>query len=174
MRVRRRYRNLESQPEDQFGSSNSIDHQPQSFGDFAHGTALHRPETKLTCPSPTTTTGARGPRFHAGDEVPYTARDPSFTRQTGRSTSCASFPYHYNYTYYNVYPKGRQAHSLSSYRGRQWNPCHMDFWSCSSKPLTGRTGLQTEGRFSLLEPLEIHPGHTGISPTTGQGLIVRR
>jgi len=43
----------------------------------------------------------------------------------------------------------------------------------SSKPLTGRTGLQTEGRFSLLELLEIHPGYRN-TPTTGQGLIVLR
>jgi len=30
-------------------------------------------------------------------------------------------------------------------------PLLHGLWSCSSKPLTGRTGLQTEGRFSLLE-----------------------
>ena len=41
----------------------------------------------------------------------------------------------------------------------------------SSKPLTGRTGLPTEGRFSLLELLEIQPYQRN-TPTTGQGLIV--
>jgi len=54
--------------------------------------------TKLTCPSPTTTTGARGPRFHAGDEVlPYTTceRHSSFARQTEwkKHKLCLCFPY---------------------------------------------------------------------------------
>ena len=55
--------------------SKFIDHQPRSFGDFAHGnyTGYTGRTPKLTCPSPTTTTtgGARGPRFHGvGDKEP--------------------------------------------------------------------------------------------------------
>jgi len=39
---------------------------------------------------------------------------------------------------------------------RQWNPCHMDFGLVFQQAIDrqDRT-LQTEGRFSLLEPLEI-------------------
>ena len=95
---------------DRFDSSSN---QPQSFGDFPHGHTGR--ETKLTCPSPTTTTGARGPRFHdVGDEEsPYDMRETLHllaTRQTGKSTSCASFPSSTSTPCRNR--KERQAYSL--------------------------------------------------------------
>ena len=59
--------------------------------------------------------------------------------------------------------------TVCSYR-RQWKPLSHGHWSCSSKPLTGRTGLQTEGRFSLLETL--HEPQPDIQEySTGQGLV---
>jgi len=58
--------------------------------------------TKLTCPSPTTsTTGARGlPRFHAGNEEPlYTCEtSTSFTRKPEKHKLCLSCIYYTTYT----------------------------------------------------------------------------
>ena len=171
MRVRRRYRNLESQPEDQFGSSNSIDHQPQSFGDFAHGTALHRPETKLTCPSPTTTTGARGPRFHAGDEEPYTARDPSFARKLEKHKLCLCFPYYYTHIYTMSHPKGTTSLQSLFVKTTMEPLPHGLLVLSSSKPLTGRTGHKLKDASTTGTTLEIslQPGIQEYS--TGQGLV---
>ena len=148
--------------------------------------------TKLTCPSPTTTTGARGPRFHAGDEVlPYTTceRHSSFARQTEwkKHKLCLCFPYHYNYTYYNVYPKGLQAYRLLLQTTMEPLP-HGLLVLSSSKPLTGRTGhklkdASTTGttwrhHYSLVyrnpppdkdssrQPTTCLVGHTSIEATT--------
>ena len=52
---------------------------------------------------------------------------------------CLCFPYHYNYTYYNVYPKGRQAYRLLLQTTMEPLP-HGLLVLSSSKPLTGRTG----------------------------------
>ena len=145
---------------------------PTKFGDFAHGTysRLHRPESKLTCPSPAT--GARGPRFHAGDEVRQ-PRDP--LRSLANPNQARVVPFHLLLLLHHLQlprrnRKERQAYSLLQ--------------TTMEAPATWTFGLvfqqatdrqdrtqQTEGRFSLLEPLEIHPGHTGIAPTTGQGLV---
>ena len=72
-------------------------------------------KTKLTCPSPTTTTtGARGPRFHTtGDEVPH-ARD-SFARKLEEAQVVP--PFHTTtpsttYTQQRRNRKERQAYSL--------------------------------------------------------------
>jgi len=78
-----------------------MDH-PQSFGDFPHG-RLHRPYTKLTCPSPTTTTtGARGPRFHVGHEVHHCerlfVRSPNWKK---KHKLCLLLSISYIYTYYH-------------------------------------------------------------------------
>ena len=54
-----------------------------------------------------------------------TARNTLRSLAHWRSTSCA-FPYNYNYNYMSTRKERRVAYSLSSYR-RQWNPCHMDF-----------------------------------------------
>ena len=95
----------------------SSSNQPQSFGDFHHGTSrlLSRLETKLTCPSPTTTTGARGPRFHTnrrrGFDIPETS---SLAKLNGRSTSCASFPYYYTVYYINTTSQPKGTTSLQS------------------------------------------------------------
>ena len=101
-------------------------------------------QVNLLAPSPTSTTGKRGlPRFHAGDEVPYTKARDSFARKLEEAQVVPFHqPHHQRQTGRNNTTKP----TAYSYR-RQWNPCHMDFWSCSSKPLTGRTG-QVEGRFS--------------------------
>jgi len=124
MRVRRRYRNLESQPEDRFGSSNSIDHQPQSFGDFAHGhytAAVHQVNLPFSY-------------YHyrsKGTSLPHQLETRSHTTcerlivhsQTGRgSTSCVfCFPYTYTMS------TRKERHSPQSSYRRQWNPCHMDY-----------------------------------------------
>ena len=79
---------------------------------------------------------------------------------------CLSMSYYYTNT--KSTRKERQAYSLLLQTTME--PLPHGLWSCSSKPLTGRTGLQTEGRFSLLELLEIQPYQRN-TPTTGQGLI---
>ena len=50
-------------------------------------------------------------------------------------------------------------------------PLPHGLWSCSSKPLTGRTG-QAEGRFSYWKHHEPQPVPQEYS--TGQGLVARR
>ena len=100
--------------------------QPQSFGDFAHGNYISHDgrKTKLTCcPSPTTTTGARGPRFHTtGDEVSY-ARD-----LVARKLEEAQVvpPFHTTTTTPTT-TSIRKDDKPTVYYRRQWNPCHMDF-----------------------------------------------
>jgi len=94
---------------------------------------------KLTCPSPTTgATKGHHPRFHAtGDEESPHARDPlrrSLAKPNGRSTSCA-FP-STNHIYMST-RKERQAYSLLQ---TTMEPLPHGHWSCSSKPLTRRTG----------------------------------
>ena len=110
------------------------------------------PYTKLTCPSPTTpTTGARGPRFHTtGDEVPH-ARD-SFARKLEEAQVVP--PFHTTTpTTTTSQPEGTT--TLPSLQpiliDDNGTPATWILVLSSSKPLTGRTGLQTEGRFSLLE-----------------------
>jgi len=115
-------------------------------------------ETKLTCPSPTTTTGARGPRSRNGDEgVPRRRREtlrsfvhsPNPNQPEKKHNLCLSISYNYTVA------TGRNDDTKPTvyyYKRQQWKPLPHGLWSCSSKPLTGRTGLQTEGRFSLLEP----------------------
>ena len=107
--------------------------------------ATTRPSyTKLTCPSPTTTTkGARGPRFHTtGDEVPH-AKD-SFARQlkpNGRSTSCASFPHLLLQLPPSSQPEGPTTSLLpQSATDDNGTPATWTLVLSSSKPLTGRTG----------------------------------
>ena len=108
-----------------------IDHQPQSFGDFGHG-CFSRPYTKLTSFSYYRSKGTSLPQLETRShrttcERPFVC---SLAKPNGRSTSCAfCFPYYY--TYYHIYmsqPKGTTKPTV--YYRRQWNPCHMDFWSC--------------------------------------------
>jgi len=115
--------------------------QPQSFGDFAHGhytAVVHQVNLPFSYHYHHRSKGTSLPRWRRGTTVHQGER--LFVRsQTGRSTSCASFPYHYNYTYYNVYPKGRQAYSLLLQTTMEPLP-HGLLVLSSSKPLTGRTG----------------------------------
>ena len=54
-------------------------------------------------------------------------------------------------------------------------PLPHGLWSCSSKPLTGRTGLQTErGTLQSTGTTGVHPGCRNTPTTTGQGLIAQR
>ena len=82
-------------------------HQPQSFGDFAHGhyTAVVH-QVNLLTPSPTT--GARGlpPRFHTNwrrGAVRH-ARDPSFVHSQTRKHKLCLLPS--TLTHLHVNPKG--------------------------------------------------------------------
>jgi len=84
-----------------------------------------------------------------GDEEPYDMRETlrSFTRKP-ESTNCV-FCLPHSHTYMST-RKERQAYSLLLQTTMEPLP-HGLLVLSSSKPLTGRTGLQTEGRFSLLE-----------------------
>jgi len=76
----------------------------------------------------------------------------SFTRKQEEEAQVVPFAFH---TPTPCQPERNDiAHSLLQ---TTMEPLPHGLWSCSSKSLTGRTGLQTEGRFSLLEPLEIQP-----------------
>jgi len=157
---------LVSQPETQpeidlvhHQSPNQLNHKALETLPMAPAGFTAGRKTKLTCPSPTT--GARGlPRFHdVGDEEPLHARRVcnSQTRSTGRSTSCASFPH--LLLQKRLSERTTSLQSLFVQRTTM-EPLPHGLWSCSSKPLTGRTGLQAEGRFSST-------GTTGDTPFTG-------
>ena len=134
MRVRRRYRNRRSNRK-----IDLIHHQINHKALETLPMATTRPSyTKLTCPSPTT--GARGhhPRFHAGDEVPYTERPIVRSQETGRSTSCAFPP---TTTSTPSQPEGTTTlPSLQSITDNNGTPATWTLVLSSSKSLTGRTG----------------------------------
>jgi len=97
MRVRRRRQSL-SQPEEiDLVHHQNPNHQPQSFGDFAHGhctAAVHQVNLLALLLLPLqeqgdlTSTVLETRRYR----TPH-ARRPSFARKLEKSTSCASFPY---------------------------------------------------------------------------------
>ena len=66
---------------------------------------------------------------------------------------CLCFPYYYN-TYNYIVAAYYGMTKPTSATDDNGTPATWTLVLSSSKPLTGRTGLQTEGRFSLLEPLE--------------------
>ena len=130
MRVRRRRQSL-SQPESQPEEIDLIHHRNRSsttkFGDFHHGTSrlLSRLETKLTFPSPTTTTtGARGPRFHRRRGTVHLC---SIANTFKLEEAQVVPPFHTSYYNYIVATERTDDKpTVYSYR-QQWNPCHMDF-----------------------------------------------
>ena len=102
----------------------------------------------------------RGTTVHQGERL---ARS-----QTGRSTSCASFPH--SHTYMSTRKERRVAYS--PFNRTTMEPLPHGLWSCSSKPLTGRTGHQL--RDASAPGTTGDTAFTGLSPTTGQGLVPRR
>jgi len=58
-------------------------------------TSAHGRKPKLTCPSPPTGERGHHPRFHAGDEVPYTARNSSFARKLEEEAQVVPFAFHH-------------------------------------------------------------------------------
>ena len=85
----------ESQPEEIDLIHHQMD-QPQSFGDFAHG---HYTAVVHQVNLPFSYYRSKGPSLPRRRRGTTDARDTSFTRQTGKSTSCA-FPFHTPY-YFN-------------------------------------------------------------------------
>ena len=153
--------------------------QPQSFGDFAHGTYTgynRRSYTKLTCPPSPTTTGARGPRFQLETRSHTTCERLIVHSQTGRrSTSCAfCFPHLLLPQPHIVKPEGTTLPSLQPILiDDNGTPATWTLVLFQQAIDRQDRILQTEGRFSLLELLEIQPYQRN-TPTTGQGLIARR
>jgi len=149
---------------DRFDSSSN---QPQSFGDFDHGPETSHGRTpKLTCPSPTTTTGARGlPRFHGvGDEEP-----PYDMRETLRSL--ANWKKHKLCLSIHLLQRlPERTTSLQSATDDNGTPATWTLVLSSSKPLTGRTGHELRDA-SATGTTGDTTASTGISPTTGQGLV---
>ena len=147
--------------------------QPQSFGDFDHGS---HPATagrnQVNLPFSYHYHRSKGTSLPTGDEEPYDMRETLFIRspnQMEKHKLCLCFPYHYNYTYYNVYPKGRQAYRLLLQTTMEPLP-HGLLVLSSSKPLTGRTGHYR------LRDASVYWNHWryslhGNTPTTGQGLV---
>jgi len=106
------------------------------------GTSLpHQPETRIR---------------HTGDE---------FARQTEWKKHKLCLSISYTYTSPRRNRKERQAYSLLQ---TTMEPLPHGLWSCSSKPLTGRTG-QAEGRFSYWKHQETQP--VPQESSTGQGLV---
>jgi len=110
-------------------------HQPQSFGDFGHGYYFsRRPYTKLTYSF--SYYRSKGTSFslpHQSETRRHTTceRSTSFTRTPEKHKLCLSWLYYTIYNYNIVKPKGTTTTKPTAYSyRRQWNPCHMDFWSC--------------------------------------------
>ena len=107
--------------------------QPQSFGDFAHG-RLHRPNTKLTCsPFSYHYHRSKGTTSLQLETRSHRTRDPSFTRKLEEAQVVPlAFPHLLVlqlHPHLYVATERNDKPTVCSYR-RQWNPCHMDFWSC--------------------------------------------
>ena len=122
--------------------------QPQSFGDFDHGShpaTAGRNQVNLPFSYYRSKGTTSLPRWRRGTTVHQGER--LVRSQAGRSTSCA---FCLSILLHHVNPKGRRAYSPFNRTTMEPLP-HGLLVLSSSKPLTGRTGLQTEGRFSLLE-----------------------
>jgi len=162
----------EAKPEQQPETQPEIDlihhsNQPQSFGDFGHGN-YSRLETQVNLPFSYyhRSKGTSLPRWRRGTTVHKGER--LARSQTGRSTSCASFPH--SHTYMSTRKERRVAYS--PFNRTTMEPLPHGLWSCSSKPLTGRTGHQL--RDASAPGTTGDTAFTGLSPTTGQGLVPRR
>ena len=126
-------------------TDDSSSNQPQSFGDFAHGTyTSRRPYTKLTysfsyhrskgtsLPPPSET------RYRTPQGTNRSLANPNQTKW--KSTTCACFPYYY--TIYNTssQPKGTTKPTVSLRTDDNGTPATWTLILSSSKSLTGRTG----------------------------------
>ena len=118
------------------------------------------------------------PPPHQPETRSHTTRERLFVRSPNRkSTSCAFylFAFHLLHLHTPSQPKGTTTlPSLQSlFVQTTMEPLPHGLWSCSSKPLTGRTGhYRAEGRFSSTGTTGGDTtASTGISPTTGQGLV---
>ena len=169
MRVRRRRQSLsqpEKQPEDRFDSSSIINHKALETLPMAltpAGNQVNLPFSYYHYHRSKGTTSL--PRRRGGTTD---ARDTfrSLAKPNGKAQVVP--PFHLLHLHH-VATERNDKPTVCSYR-RQWKPLSHGHWSCSSKPLTGRTGLQTEGRFSLLETL--HEPQPDIQEySTGQGLV---
>ena len=135
-------------------TDDSSSNQPQSFGDFAHGTyTSRRPYTKLTysfsyhrskgtsLPPPSET------RYRTPQGTNRSLANPNQTKW--KSTTCACFPYYY--TIYNTssQPKGTTKPTVSLRTDDNGTPATWTLVLSSSKPLTGRTGLQSRRTLQL-------------------------
>ena len=145
--------------EDRFDSSSN---QTQSFGDFHHGTSrlLSRLETKLTY------SFSYHHRREGTTSLPWYWRRGALVRQARdpfrslanwkRKHNLCLLPFLSTPTTTPTSPcrNRKERRSLQSILiDNNGTPATWTLVLSSSKPLTGRTGLQTEGRFSLLEPL---------------------
>jgi len=116
-----------------------------------------------------------------GDEEPYDMRETLRSLVANwKSTSCAfCFPYYYTHTY--IVATGRTDDKPTTVSIRTavqtttMEPLPHGQFGLDFQQAIDRQDriLQTEGRFSLLELLEIQPYQRN-TPTTGQGLIARR
>ena len=105
-------------------------HQPQSFGDFAHGhytAVVHQ----VNLPFSYDYHRSKGTSLpHQPEETRIRHTGDEFARQTEwkkhKLCLCLSIPLQLHLLHRRNRKERRQAYSLSLYR-RQWNPCHMDF-----------------------------------------------
>ena len=172
MRVRRRRQSL-SQPEEiDLVHHQNPNHQPQSFGDFAHGhctAAVHQVNLLALLLLPLQEQGDLASTMLETRSHHTTCERLFICSQLAKLEKAQVVPPFHLLHLHHVATERNDKPTVCSYR-RQWKPLSHGHWSCSSKPLTGRTGLQTEGRFSLLETL--HEPQPDIQEySTGQGLV---
>ena len=84
-----------------------------------------------------------------GDEEPYDMRETLFVRSPDRMEEAQVVPFHLLLHHHpHLHRRNRKERQAYSLLQTTMEPLPHGLWSCPSKPLTGRTGLQTEGRFS--------------------------
>ena len=120
--------------------------QPQSFGDFAHGhytAVVHQVNLPFSYYH-----RSKGTSLPTGDEEPYDMRETLFVRSPDRMEEAQVVPFHLLLHHHpHLHRRNRKERQAYSLLQTTMEPLPHGHWSCSSKPLTGRTGC-AEGRFS--------------------------
>jgi len=167
---------LQSQPE-----IDLIHHQmdqPQSFGDFNHGSqpaTAGRNQVNLPLLLPQEQGDLAS--TPTGDEKSYDMREThrSLANWKKKHKLCLLLSISYYYTYiYMVKPEGTTLPSLQSTTQTTMEaPATWTIRSRSSESLTGRTGPQLKDA-STTGTTGVHPGYRNTPTTTGQGLVASR
>jgi len=148
------------QPEDRFdSSSNGSTTKLWRLSPWPNTTAVHQVNLPFSYYH-----RSKGTSLPTGDEEPYDMRETLFVRspsQWKKHKLCLSI--------HRRNRKDRQAYSLLLQTTMESLPHGL--WSCSSKPLTGRTGHQLKDASTTGTTGDTTASTGIVSPTTGQGLV---